>query len=369
MQQLDLFSVFEKASPDTIPSGNIAVRKTKTPTAAQIPEPDPLPFTEPVPERLPDPVPEPEPVPLPEPEPIPAPEPEPFPKPEPAPPAVPEPEPAPIPPPEPIPMPEPEPDAEPEPEPIPYYEPEPDNSPSIIGNAEEIITDALIEEGEQDIIPEQPETEAEPGQMLYHGPEQDSDPSVAGSTEKIINDVLTEDKEEEANDKIVVDEQDIVPKQPEESDTASSREDKNVKDKEVLRPSGKRGRMSFKEMDAELVMVEVPDDELLFQKQYYSMGEVAKWFHVNQSLLRYWENEFDVLKPRKTRKGDRLFRPEDIKNLQLIYFLLRHRKFSIEGTKQYLKDNRHKADLHMQLIQSLTKLRSFLLEVKANLEA
>ena len=99
------------------------------------------------------------------------------------------------------------------------------------------------------------------------------------------------------------------------------------------------------------------------------MGEVAKWFHVNQSLLRYWENEFDILKPRKTRKGDRLFRPEDIKNLQLIYFLLRHRKFSIEGAKQYLKDNRQKADLHMQLIQSLTKFRSFLLEVKVNLGA
>jgi len=131
----------------------------------------------------------------------------------------------------------------------------------------------------------------------------------------------------------------------------------------------KRGRKSFKEMDADIVMVEVPDDAILFQKQYYAISEVAKWFHVNQSLLRYWENEFTVLKPRKTRKGDRLFRPEDVKNLQLIYYLLRQRKFSIEGARQYLKDNKKKADAQMQLIQSLTKFRAFLLEWRANLGA
>ncbi len=133
--------------------------------------------------------------------------------------------------------------------------------------------------------------------------------------------------------------------------------------------AGKRGRKSYSEMDADIVMVEVPDDEVLFSKQYYGMSEVAQWFHVNQSLLRYWENEFDILKPRKTRKGDRLFRPEDIKNLQLIYFLLRQRKFSLEGAKQYLKDNKQKADVNMKLIQSLTKFRAFLLEWKANLGA
>jgi DNA-binding transcriptional MerR regulator len=131
--------------------------------------------------------------------------------------------------------------------------------------------------------------------------------------------------------------------------------------------SGKRGRKSFKDMDADIVMVDVPEDEILFQKQYYSISEVAKWFHVNQSLIRFWENEFAILKPRKTRKGDRLFRPEDVKNIQLIYHLLRQRKFSIEGARQYLKDNKKKADAQMQIIQSLTKLRAFLLEWKANL--
>ena len=99
------------------------------------------------------------------------------------------------------------------------------------------------------------------------------------------------------------------------------------------------------------------------------MRVVAKWFRVNSSLLRYWENEFDVLKPRKNRKGDRLFRPEDVKSLQVIYYLLRQRKFTIEGAKKYLKANRKNADVNLQLIQSLTKFRGFLLELKANLDA
>lgn len=144
-----------------------------------------------------------------------------------------------------------------------------------------------------------------------------------------------------------------------------------IQEKEVViqEKENKRGRKSYKEMEAEIVHVEVPGDEMLFQKQYYAISEVAQWFNVNASLLRYWENEFDILKPRKTRKGDRLFRPEDVKNLQLIYFLLRQRKFSIEGAKQYLKENKKKADTQMQLIQSLTKFRSFLLEWKAILGA
>jgi DNA-binding transcriptional MerR regulator len=137
----------------------------------------------------------------------------------------------------------------------------------------------------------------------------------------------------------------------------------------LTRPKSKRGRKSYKEIDAELDLIEIPEDEVLNQKMYYSITEVAKWFKVNASLLRYWENEFDILKPRKNRKGDRLFRPEDVKNLQVIYYLLRNRKFSLEGAKKYLRNNRQQADVNVQLAQSLTKFRSFLLELKANLGA
>ncbi len=130
--------------------------------------------------------------------------------------------------------------------------------------------------------------------------------------------------------------------------------------------TGKRGRRSLKDAAGQADLVQVPDDEILFKKQYYSIGEVATMFRENQSLIRYWETEFDILQPRKNRKGDRFFRPVDIKNLVLIYDLLRRRKFTIEGAKDYLKKNK-KAEEKFAVIQSLQKLKGFLLELKANL--
>jgi len=135
----------------------------------------------------------------------------------------------------------------------------------------------------------------------------------------------------------------------------------------MVKSVGKRGRKSFKEIDATADLIDVPDDHILQQKLYYSISEVAGWFKVNTSLLRYWENEFDILQPRKTRKGDRLFRIEDIKNLQLIYFLLRQRKFSIEGAKSYLKNNKQKIDTETQLVQTLKGFKTFLLELRSSL--
>jgi len=135
----------------------------------------------------------------------------------------------------------------------------------------------------------------------------------------------------------------------------------------VAEQPSKRGRKSLKEFAPDLALLDIPEDEILFQKQYYSISEVAGWFNMKPSLLRFWENEFDILKPRKNKKGDRLFRPEDVKNLRIIYHLLRQKKYSIEGARQFLKDNQKKAELQMQLLETLTKFRSFLLELKANL--
>jgi DNA-binding transcriptional MerR regulator len=137
---------------------------------------------------------------------------------------------------------------------------------------------------------------------------------------------------------------------------------------EPLKEKGKsnRGRKPIKKLDSDQENVEIPEDDILFSKQYYSIGEVANMFKVNTSLLRYWETEFDILEPRKNRKGDRFFKPSDIKNLQLIYDLLRRRKFTIEGAKDYLRKNL-RADEKYSIIQSLQRLRAFLLELKANL--
>ncbi|HUR10431.1 MAG TPA: MerR family transcriptional regulator [Flavitalea sp.] len=148
---------------------------------------------------------------------------------------------------------------------------------------------------------------------------------------------------------------------------------KSVKKKEVISSpesetpvKSTRGRKSLKTYDLDADLVDIPEDELLFQKQYYSMGEVATMFRVNHSLLRFWEAEFDIIQPRKNRKGDRHFRPVDIKNLQLIYDLLRRRKLTIEGAKNFIKQQ--KGALHrFELIQSLQKIRSFLLDLRASL--
>jgi DNA-binding transcriptional MerR regulator len=132
------------------------------------------------------------------------------------------------------------------------------------------------------------------------------------------------------------------------------------------KPFSKRGRPSLKEVDINADLVQIPPDEILFQKQYYSIGEVSKWFRVNQSLVRYWETEFDILQPRKNRKGDRFFRPIDVKNLLLIHDLLRRRKFTLEGAKDYLKNSKQ-AEEKFAMIQSLEKIKGFFLELKASL--
>ncbi len=126
-----------------------------------------------------------------------------------------------------------------------------------------------------------------------------------------------------------------------------------------------RGRRKLKDTEPEEPVV-IPDDEILFQKAYYGIGEVAAMFGVNVSLIRSWEKEFDILQPRKNRKGDRFFKPSDIKNLVLIHDLVRRRKFTLEGAKDFLKKNKQAKEKH-EVIQSLQKIRSFLLELKANL--
>ena len=135
----------------------------------------------------------------------------------------------------------------------------------------------------------------------------------------------------------------------------------------VPKQPSKRGRMSLKEIDASADLIEIPDDEALYQKQYYTIGQVAEMFHVNHSLIRMWANEFDTfLQTKKNKKGDRYFRPEDVKTLEFIHHLLRHRKFTTQGARDFLKKNKN-ADERFAVIQSMQKIRGFLLEKKATL--
>jgi len=158
----------------------------------------------------------------------------------------------------------------------------------------------------------------------------------------------------------------LLAREVKQEPTPSENGGKPAADQQPKKPHSKRGRPSLKEIDINADLVQIPPDDILFQKQYYSIGQVAQWFRVNQSLVRYWETEFDILQPRKNRKGDRFFRPVDVKNLLLIYDLLRRRKFTLEGAKEFLK-NAKRSEEKFEMIQSLEKIKSFFLELKASL--
>lgn len=134
----------------------------------------------------------------------------------------------------------------------------------------------------------------------------------------------------------------------------------------VAEKKAKRGRPASVKTTTDIAMLDVPEDSVLYSKQYYPIGDVASMFRVNISLIRFWENEFDILKPRKNRKGDRFFRPEDVKNLKLIYFLLKEKKYTISGAKSFIKSGK-KVNERFEAIESLKNIRAMLVELKAGL--
>jgi len=108
----------------------------------------------------------------------------------------------------------------------------------------------------------------------------------------------------------------------------------------------------------------MPYKEKKIEKLYYSIGEVAKMFGVNTSLIRFWEKEFDIIKPKKNKKGNRFFTVQDIENIKLIYHLVKERGMTLSGAKKKLKDNKEDAYNNFEVIQSLTEIKKMLLELK-----
>jgi DNA-binding transcriptional MerR regulator len=102
-------------------------------------------------------------------------------------------------------------------------------------------------------------------------------------------------------------------------------------------------------------------------KRYYSMGEISKAFGVNASLIRFWDAEFDILKPKKNAKGNRMFTQEDVKNFQLIYHLVKERGFTLEGARTHLKEGQKKVLDKFEIISKLEKIKSELLSIKLEL--
>ena len=102
-------------------------------------------------------------------------------------------------------------------------------------------------------------------------------------------------------------------------------------------------------------------------KLYFTMGEVSAMFDVNQSLLRYYEKEFDILQPKKNKKGNRYFTNEDVENLKVILYLIREKKFTLDGAKAHMKENIDASKSQQRILTSLENMKKFLIEVRDEL--
>lgn len=104
--------------------------------------------------------------------------------------------------------------------------------------------------------------------------------------------------------------------------------------------------------------------QLSADKIYFSIGELAKAFDVNASLIRFWDKEFDILKPKKNAKGNRQFTQDDVKNLKLIYHLVKERGFTLDGAKTHLKEGQKKTLDKFEIISKLESIKAQLLNIK-----
>ena len=107
--------------------------------------------------------------------------------------------------------------------------------------------------------------------------------------------------------------------------------------------------------------------EKKIEKLFYPIGEVAKIFDVSVSSIRYWEKEFNILKPKKNKKGNRMFTKKDLDNLKIIYHLIKERGFTLEGAKKKLRDNKKDTIDNLGIITNLKNIRKFLVQFREEL--
>ncbi|GAA4427444.1 MerR family transcriptional regulator [Pontibacter saemangeumensis] len=111
----------------------------------------------------------------------------------------------------------------------------------------------------------------------------------------------------------------------------------------------------------------MPYKEREIEKQYYTIGEVAAQFDVAPSLIRFWETEFEQLKPKKNKKGNRQYTPKDIETLRSVYHLVKERGYTIQGAKEVLKNKSVQTKDKIEIIESLEKVKAFLQGIKSQL--
>ena len=115
-------------------------------------------------------------------------------------------------------------------------------------------------------------------------------------------------------------------------------------------------------------MCAMPYKETKIEKLYYTIGEVAEMFKVNTSLIRFWEKEFDIIKPHKNKKGNRLFTPKDIENFHLIFHLVKEKGMTLSGASKKLKENKEDTVNNFEVVTRLQQIKGFLTELRDNLE-
>jgi|TARA_B100000902_G_scaffold137256_1_gene135509 DNA-binding transcriptional MerR regulator len=111
----------------------------------------------------------------------------------------------------------------------------------------------------------------------------------------------------------------------------------------------------------------MPYKEKEIEKLFYPIGEVAKIFGLSVSSIRYWEKEFEILKPKKNKKGNRIFTKKDVENLKIIYHLTKERGFTLEGAKKKLRENKKDTIENIEIINHLKSIRKFLVEFREEL--
>ena len=111
----------------------------------------------------------------------------------------------------------------------------------------------------------------------------------------------------------------------------------------------------------------MPYKEQKIEKLFYTIGEVAAMFDVNTSLIRFWEKEFDIIKPKRNKKGNRLFTKQDVENFYIIFHLVKERGMTLDGARKKMKENREDTINNFEVVKSLENIKQMLLEVKNSL--
>lgn len=135
--------------------------------------------------------------------------------------------------------------------------------------------------------------------------------------------------------------------------------------------------MAFRENTANIVLAHfklrskliiMPYKEQKVERLFYSIGEVAEMFNVNTSLIRFWEKEFDIIKPHKNKKGNRLFTPADVDNFHLIFHLVKEKGMTLKGAQKKLKENHDDTVNNFEVVSKLKEIRELLVEIRDNID-